>query len=277
MRVFLTGGSGLLGSHVAERLVADGHEVVALVRPSAPLDFLRGLGCLLVEGELPSTADTLAEAMVGCSHLVHAAALVYSRLGQEAVELTNVTGTRRVLTAAVSAGVAHAVHVSSVAVYGRVEGPVHEGLALDGPLASDDSYGRSKRAAEGVARKVAAEGGLPLTILRPAGIYGERDRLLVPRVARMVRRIVAFTLGNGRNTIPTVYAGNVADAVVRSLLAGRHGVTYDVGLDRPLTQRMLLEGIAQGMGVRPTIVPLPERLVRGGARAPGPDRSVVTG
>ena len=71
--------------------------------------------------------------------------------------------------------------------------------------------------------------------------------------------------GPGRNTIPTVYAGNAADAIVRCLEHAEGGGTYDIGLDHPLTQRMMVRGIAAGMGSMPVMVPIPAAVARGAA------------
>ncbi len=267
MRVFVTGGSGLLGSHTARRLAEGGHEVVALCRRSSDVGVLKAPGCRIVTGDVLDSVDVLAEAMAGCSHVVHAAALVYSGGDENTVWAVNVEGTRNVMEAAAVAHVGHGVHVSSVAVHGIVRGAVEEEERIpDAPLSRRDSYGRSKREAERVVRAVEAETGLPITVIRPAGLYGEHDRLLSPRIGRMVRRGLAFTLGGGRNTIPIVYAGNAADAVARCLERAGEGGTYDLGLDHPTTQRMMVRGIAVGMGMAPVILPIPGTPIRGGAR-----------
>lgn len=265
MRVFLTGGTGLLGSHTAASLREAGHEVVALCRRGSDTSFLAGVGCSIVEGDVRDPADALATAMGRCTHVLHGAALVYAGGSWSKVREVNVEGTRHVLTAAAEAGVQHAVHLSSVAVYGTVDGPVDEDSPIDRVIPKRDLYARSKREAEGVARSVEAEHRLPVTVLRPAAMYGERDRLMAVRIARMIRRPVTFLLGSGENTLPALYAGNVAVAVVLALEAGRSGATYLVGEDHPLTQRALLEGLALGLGRSPVLVRIPAPIVRGGA------------
>ncbi|NJD18930.1 MAG: NAD-dependent epimerase/dehydratase family protein [Gemmatimonadetes bacterium] len=262
MRVFLTGGTGLLGSHIAALLVREGHEVVALCRRGADAAFLESVGCGLATGDVTDASSSLEPLMGGCCHVVHGAALVYTGGDWEAIRRVNVDGTRNVLEAAARASVSHVVHISSVAVYGTVEGRADERSPVDTPIPAADYYARSKREAERVARGVEREEGLPVTVLRPSAVYGERDRLMTQRIARMLRGPVSFLLGSGRNTIPTVYAGNVAEAVLLALAAGRGGATYDVGLDHPLTQRALLEGIAEGLGHRPVLLPVPAAAVR---------------
>ena len=265
MRVFLTGGTGLLGSHLAEELIRVGSEVVALHRPQADTTFLAGLGCTMVSGDITEETGVLAEHMAGCTHVVHGAALVYAGGVWESIRRVNVDATRSVLGAAARAGVGHALHVSSVAVYGTVEGAIDERAPIDTSVPEDDLYARSKRMAEVEARAVEAEHGVPVTIVRPSAVYGERDRLMVPALADILRRPVVPIFGHGRNTLPVVYAGNVASAMRLMLEAAEGGedATYDVGLDHPMTQRALFEGLAAGLGRSPTMVPVPALAVRG--------------
>lgn len=265
MRVFLTGGSGLLGSHIAALLRDGGHDVVALCRPDTRTSHLVALGCQIALGDVRDPADVLSPAMRACTHVVHGAALVYAGGSWPKVRAVNVEGTANVLGGAAQAGVGHAVHISSVAVYGPVDGPVDETHPITTPIPPTDLYARSKREAEVEARRVEKEHGLPVAILRPSAVYGEHDRFMAPRIARMVRRPVAFLLGDGGNTIPAVYAGNVAVAVSLALASGLGGATFDVGMDHPLTQRTLLRELATGMGRKPRLVPIPAGLVRAAA------------
>ena len=277
MRVFITGSTGLLGSHVAESLRGEGVEVVALVRPSSDTGFLRSLGCREAAGDVRAPADHLAPLMEGCTHLVHSAALVYEGGEWPKIRAVNVDGTRNVLTAAVRAGVEHAVHVSSVAVYGPMEGPADERRPVDTPLPPEDLYARSKREAEAVARGIEAKRGLPVTVVRPAAVYGERDRLMVPALADILDLPLVPLLGSGDNTLPVVYAGNVASAIRLCLDARRGEEVFDIGLDHPLTQRALFRLLGEGLGRPPRFVRIPAAAVRGlvrlltrlGIRTPG--------
>lgn len=266
MRVYLTGGTGLLGSHLASELRAQGHEVVALHRAAANTLALEEAECELVEGDVRDEANTLAPGMEGCTHVVHGAALVYADGTWPEVRAVNVDGTRNVLTASVQAGVGHALHVSSVAVYGPAEAPVHEDTPIDSIIPASDLYARSKREAEEVARGIERIKNLPVSIVRPSAIYGERDRLMVPALQKILRMPIVPLLGSGTNTVPVVYAGNLAGVLIRVLEAARGGTTYDLGLDRPLRQRDLLEFLARGLGERVRFVSIPARLVNVCAR-----------
>lgn len=266
MRVYLTGGSGLVGSHVAERLRARGDDVVCLQRKGSRTGHLEALGCRIVHGDVRDGAEALHRDMGGCDALVHAAALVYVGGPWPRLRAVNVEGTTNAVRAAAAAGIGRVLHVSSVAVYGRTEGPVDENRRLDTPLDPAELYARSKREAETAARAAANAGHVALVIVRPAAMYGERDRLLTPRLAAVARLPVIPMLGPGENTMPVVYAGNAADALVSALDAGRDGRVYDLGMDHPLTQKGMLEGMARARGRRPRLLSLPAGCVRQGAR-----------
>jgi nucleoside-diphosphate-sugar epimerase len=277
MRVFLTGGTGLVGSHVAQELRAHGHEVVTLHRKNADTVELEEIECELVEGDIRAEASALAPLIAGCSHVVHVAALVYAGGSWPKIRAVNVDGTRNVLTAARLAGVGHAVHVSSVAVYGNAPGPIDEDTPIDAILAPGDLYARSKREAEEVARGIEEKRGFPVTVVRPSAVYGERDRLMAPAMRDLLRLPLVPLFGPARNSLPVVYAGNVAVAIRLALEGGCDGATFNVGLDHPLNQRDLMDWLAAGLGLTPRFVTLPaplvrrtgEALARLGVRTPG--------
>lgn len=262
MRVFITGATGLIGTHLTGELIEAGHEVVGLCRGGSDTTYLDRVGCEIVRGDIRSDADTLAPFMEGCDRLVHAAAQVYSGGSWPKVRETNVDGTRHVLTAARLAGVAQVVHVSTVAVYGGVPGPKDERVPIDTPIPPGDLYARSKREAEEVVRGIEARRGLPVTVIRPAAVYGERDRLMAPALAGLLRLPFVALLGEGDNTLPVVYAGNVASALRLAVEQCEGGETFNVAMDHPLTQRQLFEGLAEGLDKNPRFFSVPEPLVR---------------
>jgi len=248
------------------RLLESGHEVVALQRPTSNTGLLRELGCCVAEGDIRDDSDSLAAHMAGCRWLVHCAAVVYSGTDWPSVRSVNVDGTQNVLEGAARAGLEHAVHVSSVSVYGQVAAEADETGPLDGHIRHRDLYARSKRMAEEVAIGLHESGRLPVTVVRPAVVYGERDRLFAPRLARLLRWPVVPVLGPGDNTVPVVYAGNVS-AGVESALDGRGaGDAFNLSQDHPLTQQELLAGLASGLGRTPRFAHLPASLIRGAAQ-----------
>lgn len=260
MRVFLTGGTGLLGSHIADRLAASGHAVVALVRPMSDRRFLEGLRAELVEGDLLAP-ESYRAALVGCDAIVHAAALVVDPAGWEAYRRVNAEGTRVVLEAAAAAGVRRALHVSTVAVYGAVavrRRRITEEAPTDTPLPEGEVYARSKRMAEEIAWRLHREDALDVRVIRPCLNYGERDRIVLPRLDRYLRMPVTPIVGRGTSPLPVVYAGNVADGAVLALTRPEaFGRAYNLASDFAVTQIEFLSMVAQALGLRPRFVRIP--------------------
>jgi len=275
MTVLVTGGSGLIGSHVIEALRSRGETVRALVRPASRAA-VEQLGAEAVPGDVTDLAAWRAATQDGKAGrtggtvraIVHAAALVQRRGSWEQYVALNVDATRLAAQAARAAG-ARLVHVSSVAVYGGVAayGPEPERRTEDfpfSPIAERDFYGRTKRMAEAVVRE-AARDGLCAVALRPSVVYGERDRLFTPRVLRVVRLGVVPRIGPGTNRLSTVYAGNVAAAAVAALDAPVSGFrAYNVTSDAAplLTQREFFAACAAALGSRLRTIPVPAPLAR---------------
>ncbi|MGA2384389.1 MAG: NAD-dependent epimerase/dehydratase family protein [Gemmatimonadales bacterium] len=270
MKVFVTGGTGLVGRHVIAALRRRGDAVRALARSDAAGADLRALGAEPVPGNLLDGRG-LGEAIAGSDAVVHAAAILLSGATWDAWHAANVVGTETVARTAARAG-ARMVYLSSVAVYGRREtydggpGSVDEDFGLDRPSYLGDFYARSKREAELALWRVAEETGLKAVALRPCVIYGEGDRNFAPRIARLLRRGLAPLIGPGENPLSVVYAGNVAAAVLAALDCGDVTGSFNVTNDGAVTQRQFLERFAAGLGVPPRWIPVPHALAWGGAQ-----------
>jgi nucleoside-diphosphate-sugar epimerase len=276
MRVFITGATGLLGRAIAAHLIEQGHRVVALVRPQADATFLRDIGADLKVGSLTEIGSD-SSAFDGCDGLVHAAALVSPAAGWDEYERVNVDGTRAVFHAAARAGVARALYVSSVGVYGAADQlagrVVDETAPIDRPVAERNFYARSKRLAEQVAESFHRDGRLRVSIVRPCFVYGEADRLVVPRVVRLVQPHIITTVGSGQNLLALVYAGNVAEGAVLALVSeAAAGRAYNLANDFPVTQRELFRLAASATGGARVIVPMPVALARALLRKSSPIR-----
>lgn len=212
MRVLVTGGSGFLGSHVAEQLVRDGHTVIALVRKSSNRKFLSSLDNVeLAEGSVEDKAS-IDEAMKNVDAVVHSAGLVKARTEAEFFEC-NTRGTINLLEAAMEHAPAlrRFVHVSSLEACGP---------SLDGnPVPIDQeapvtAYGRSKLAAE--KEVVARRDKLPVVVLRPAAIYGPRDVELF-EAFKAARRRQYPVIGNGEMLGCYTYGPDCARACIRAI------------------------------------------------------------
>jgi nucleoside-diphosphate-sugar epimerase len=247
MRILLTGGSGFLGSHVAEQLSAKGHTVRALVRPRSDKRLLERLpGVELVNGAVDDAAS-LEGAMQGVDGVIHVAGIVKARRAEE-FHAVNAQGTQNLLDAAVkhAPGLKRFVVVSSLAAIGpSTDGkPVPDG-AEPRPVTH---YGRSKLAAERAA--LAMKDRLPVTVIRPPMIYGPRDPETLAFFTSVNRGVLPL-LGDGQNTLSVVYAEDCAAAIVCAVeSAGPSGRTYFVEDGNVYVWKDALGQIEKALGKR---------------------------
>jgi len=259
MRVFVTGGTGLVGGSVVRELKRRGMTVDALVRNDAGATRLRESGATPVVGTVED--PRLWETLSGADGVIHIAALIAARTPWPTFFKINVEGTRLAAQAARRMG-ARLVHLSSVAVYGRQaldDAPGSRGERSPlGPIEEHDYYARSKRLAEEAVRAEVAL-GLEAVMLRPCVIYGEEDRLFLPRLAGVARHGWLPTVGAGDRAMALVHADSVADAVVRALLTpGAANRIYNVTNDGEITAREFVQAISEGLGRPVRTVRVPE-------------------
>lgn len=226
-RILVTGGAGLVGSHIVDELVKDGAEVIvfdSLIRGKPEhLNWAQAHGEVqLIQGDIRDTA-ALKQAMQGVDYVFHQAA-AWLRMCQENPRLSvdvNVVGTFNVLEACVQAGVKKVVAASSSSVYG-------EGLYLptdeDHPYNNNLFYGASKVANEQYYRAFYTKYGLDFVAFRYLNVYGPRqpfDAAYMDVIMHFLNRIDAgqapIVRGDGSATVDLVYVEDVARANVTAL------------------------------------------------------------
>lgn len=252
----VTGATGLLGSHIAEKLIARGHRVRALVRRGTETAFLESIGVELQRGDLNDPASCIDAAReVGL--IFHCAAKVGDWGSWAEFQYGCIEATGNMARAALQQGVGRFVHISSTSAYGHpVEGgpPIDEAAPLGQRYWSVwDYYTRSKVETERLLWDLAESKGLPLTVIRPSWLYGERDRITVARLVKRLRGRGIPMVGRGDNPLSAIYAGCVADA---ALLAaddpGSVGEAYNVTDQGPITQREYFRLWAEAVGAAPS-------------------------
>jgi UDP-glucose 4-epimerase len=228
MKILITGGAGFIGSHTAETLVANGHEVRIFDNLSAGTkQNLQPLGprAELIEGDVRD-GEALRQAMCGCHAVLHLAALVSRCEALQRPQLVhevNATGTLGVLEAARALGIRRVVLGSSAAVYGANPEPtLSEDAALQ-PLSPDAAQ---LVLGEMYGSVYAYQHGMQPIALRYFNVFGPRQQPSSPG-AGVLSRFVAAALqgrpatifGDGRQTRDFVYVKDVAQANLRALLA----------------------------------------------------------
>jgi UDP-glucose 4-epimerase len=260
VRTVVTGGSGFIGSHVVERLVRAGHDVVVadsrshIPRPHAGADYVR-VDILDLDG--------LSEAFAGADAVFHLAAMAdVDIIAKDPVQATrvNVDGTGTVLEACRQAGVGRVVLASTVWVYGAApgEGDIPEDAAL-APDHVAHIYTAQKVAAEMLVHSYRAMYGLSFTILRYGIPYGPgmRDELVIARFIHQAMAGRPLTIsGDGSQYRYYVYVEDLADAHVLALEpAAENQVLALEGREQVSIKRIAEAVVAQLGGTEVTYQP----------------------
>jgi nucleoside-diphosphate-sugar epimerase len=264
MRIFITGATGFVGSHVARHLLAEGHTLRASVRPSSDSAELEQLGVELAPVSL-SDADGLAQALVGCDAVVHVAGVIKSLTDAEMVDVngrcTGILG-RSALDACPN--LTRFVYVSSIAAAGPGPADLSPMREAD-PARPVSLYGRSKRMGE--ERLMAMADRLPVTILRPPVVYGPRDRELLS-VFKLVKARVMVVRGKRPARLSVVYVEDLARAVSLSLSTPHpSGSIFYVDDGDVRSWPDLGRAIGEGFGAHPRTVRVPDWTLSVAARA----------
>jgi nucleoside-diphosphate-sugar epimerase len=248
MLALVTGGSGFIGSHLCERLLAAGHRVRVLARAPGPLANLQGLPVERAQGDLAGAG--LDEAVAGADWVFHLAGALKGFREADLMRV-NRDGTRRLLEACRrGAPGARFLLVSSLAAAGPGE------RSEDAPPRPLTWYGRSKLEAE---RAVLAS-GLEAVILRPPVVFGPRDRDVLGyfRVARHCLPVA----GRGQRRYSLVYAPDLADGLLRAAETPcPSGEVFHL-TGPALSWADFGARIAAALGRPARVLPLPEAAVR---------------
>ncbi|HYI17763.1 MAG TPA: SDR family NAD(P)-dependent oxidoreductase [Solirubrobacteraceae bacterium] len=253
-RVFLTGGSGLIGGALAKRLVARGDEVVALARSEQSARAVEGLGVAeVVRGDVLDEA-AMADGMAGCAVAYHVAGVnTMCPTDPAALIHVNVRGAEAAVRAAARAGVGRVVLTSSAAALGEAEGTVgSESSAHRGSYLS--VYERSKHEGEVAAFAAARVAGVPLVAVNPSSVQGPG------RAGGTGRILIAYLNGRLRAFVETTLSlVDIDDCVEAHVLAaerGEPGERYVVS-GATIAAREALEIVTELSGVRRDVRILP--------------------
>lgn len=244
-RCLITGATGFIGGHLAERLAAEGHRVRCLVRSTSDTSLLDGLGVELVVGDI-TRPDTLARATAGCRHVFHCAALVSDWATTGEIARINVAGTRHLLEAAVASGAERFVHFSTTDVYGYPGG-----TAIDEsytPSRCPNWYAKTKRDAEDEVRRIERTRALDAVILRPATVYGPRSTQVISEIGNAICNGTMLVINGGRAVAGLCYVENLIDAAVLAFShAAALGHAFNVSDGSDITWKRLTSDLADGL------------------------------
>ena len=263
MPVVVTGASGFLGGRLVEMLLARGEEVTAVARMSSLLRSFETAPkplCVVRTELSPAAAMSrsdlvLREAVRGASCIYHCAGCSTDWASSEAYLAGNLLTTQAMLAAAGhSPGLQRFVHVSTTDVYGYPRVPRNEAAPLvDVGL----GYNHSKILAEQAVWQAAAA-GLPVTIVRPATIYGPHGTAFVTDIAKLLRERTMAYIDGGRAPGGFVFVDDVAEAMIAAAhTPAAVGEAYNLSSRRGETWKQYCTSLAAALGVRAPWINLP--------------------
>lgn len=273
MRVFLTGATGYLGTALARRLTAEGHELRALVRATSRTGPLKELGVATFTGDVtdPETSRTsLREAMSGADWVVHLAAELDPKASLERMRRVNVGGSDAVARLACKLGVGRFLSVSSVAHFG--------GSPPDGSPATEETpprepfpsaYSVTKHEGE-LAIRAWADRGLAVNTVYPSLVYGPPGKKIGANwLLRALLKGRFPVLVGGRKRTSWVHLDDAVDGIVRVMERAEPGDDFLLAGDT-ITVRDLADRVAELGGVRAPRLDLPVGLARIATAATAP-------
>jgi dihydroflavonol-4-reductase len=261
MKLFITGGSGFIGTHLVRRLAQDDHELRCLVRKTSDVRVLQEVGATLVTGDVTDKASMVA-GMQGCDWVANLANVYDFWVPDKQVyEEVNVHGTRNVIECALEASVAKVVHVSTGVIYGRPADCPYTEESSVGPVRFS-AYAQSKYDGEMIAWELYEQKGLPLVTVHPGGVLGPGDPKASGRYVQNLlhRRMPGQVFTD--TVITWVHVRDVAEVIVRALEKEDNiGEKYLVGKEQ-LSFHEINRMISDISGVPLPALRLPNGLVK---------------
>jgi nucleoside-diphosphate-sugar epimerase len=262
--VLVTGATGFVGNFLCERLLAEGFRVRGILLTSEnPASLIGGVEPVTVE---PLGADTQwVHALEGIGTIIHLAARVHIMDDPSSDPLTefrkvNVEGTAKLAQEAAKAGVRRLVFISSIKVNGEENVTPYKPDSTPNP---SDPYGISKWEAEQALRKIEAETGLEVVVIRPTLVYGPGVKANFLNMMKIITRGIPLPLVSITNSRSLIYVGNLVDALVTCAVhpeaAGR---TYLVSDGEDVSTPELIRRTAKELGVAARLFPVPVSLMR---------------
>jgi dihydroflavonol-4-reductase len=269
MKVFVTGGTGFIGSHLVAALLHRGDEVICLARDPGKVDrvFSGAARPRIVLGDV-ATRDALLEGVRGADCVFHVSGITAGRSESEFFRV-NAGGTRLVAEAAAAAapGLNRFVQVSSLAA----AGPARRGVPLAEAATARPitAYGRSKLAGE----EVLANFSFPWTIVRPAAVYGPRDTEMY-RLFRLAKFGITAVFGSGAQELSLIFVDDLVSALLHAAETSASRKIYFAAHPEVTTSHELVIGVHRAVrSLRPSqpfqelapfILPIPGPIARAG-------------
>jgi dihydroflavonol-4-reductase len=248
MNVFITGGTGFIGSHLVKRLVREGHHLTCLVRKTSDRRLLQSLGVAMVEGDVIQR-ESLRRGMQGCEQVVHlAAAFNFWSPDPDIYRRTNVEGQRNVMEVALELGVPRVIDISTLGIWGNThDRPINENSRFGDRWSG--RYFQTKCEGHLLTWELYQKHGLPLVSVHPAAVTGAGDHTGFGPIMQMMKSGQYSSHLFPENRMPTIHVRDVVEVIARLLVKdGLIGEKFIVGKESP-TYRELGDLMCESLGL----------------------------
>ncbi len=256
--ILVTGGSGLVGSHVLRKLLeGQNQNFSVLVRNERQAKIWDTFGIKTVIGDLEQPEFSLPDTI---TTIIHIAAIAGDWVNRKKAYAVNVTGTEYLLKQAEKIGCKKFIYVSTIGVYGHEK---YINATEDKKLKSSSTYERTKIEADKYIQDFAktTSNGMEFIIIRPSSMYGEGDRYIIPAYTKYLKKGKMILIGRGKSLYPIMHAEDAASVLIQ-LANGHHTdggnlAIYNLCDDSRISQKEFISLIKDNIGVDGELLSIP--------------------
>lgn len=252
MKVLVTGGTGFIGSHLAEALIKENFDVYCLVRNPEKIRFLKGLNVKILQADC-SDKESLKKIKWDFDYIFNLAGITKAKHPEEFFQ-SNYIGTKNLIetVAELNPTIKRFVHVSSLAAVG----PCRDGIPVDEKTepAPVSEYGKSKLLGEKAVEFFKER--LPVTIIRPPAVYGPRDSDFLT-FFKMIKTGIVIYLVEGLYSM--IYIDDLVKGIIlASKTASAAGETFFIAESNPYSTEEIIRIISESLSKKPLKIKIPE-------------------
>ena len=258
-RVLVTGATGFTGSVLIKKLIEQGVDVVAIVRTTSNIDSFKGMAIEWIRGDV-FDEKTINQAVQGVNYIFHIVTPFREAKSADVVyHNVHVLSTQLLARAALAeANFKRFIHISTMGVHGHIENPPGD---ENSPMKPGDIYQETKLEGEIWIRNFADQEGLPITVVRPTGIYGPGEKRFL-KIYKWVAKKCIPVIGTGNNLLHFIHVDDLTDFLI---LAATHpkaiGEVFICGSPEAMTFKQMVAIISKYYDVSVKFIRLPKALL----------------